>query len=163
MEALRRLFIAVILALASLAFAVQVSAEEANLFVNGEEIQTEVSPILEDGTTLVPVRFVTEALGAKVIWDDETQSVFISGPAVVALKIGSKQASKDGSPVELLHEPLIINERTMVPVRFITEAFGCNVNWDDGRISIDQPGAQTLQPVPIGQEGVPIDNIRLGW
>lgn len=99
-----------------------------------------------------------------MVWDSETESVFITGPAAIALKIGSKRASKDGWPIELLHEPVIYNERMMVPVRFIAEAFGCTVNWYNGKVLIQQKGSnqpQVTEPEPTRQEGVPVDKVKV--
>lgn len=138
------------------------------LFVDGAEIETDVPPLLEDGVTLVPVRFVSEALGAAVAWDEETGSVFVSGPAAVALRVGSKQACVDGRQVELLHEPVVVDGRTMVPVRFVAEAFGCEVQWDDGKVMIwmrPSPGgpAQPAPKQPVIRDGTPVDTVPVEW
>jgi hypothetical protein len=77
------------------------------------------------------LRFIGEALGADVAWNDALKVVFrAKGSSQVQLSIGSKLAIIDGHITQLLEAPLIQNGRTMVPLRFISEAFGADVTWD---------------------------------
>jgi hypothetical protein len=81
--------------------------------------------------TFVPLRFIGEALGSSVQWNDALKVVFLErGTRQLQLTIGSKLAIVDGEIVELLEAPRIVNGRTMVPIRFISEAFGADVQWD---------------------------------
>lgn len=88
-------------------------------------------PVAIDGTTLVPLRSVFEALGATVAWDGDTQTVVSArGNDTIALQIDSANMFVNGQ-VKVLSVPAqSMNERTMVPVRAIAEAFGCDVKWD---------------------------------
>lgn len=86
--------------------------------------------------TMVPVRKIFEALGAEVGWEGSTRTVSAKrGNDTVSLSIGSTELYKNGSLVSKLDVPAMIVEeegesRTLVPVRAISEAFGCKVDWD---------------------------------
>ncbi len=110
-------------------------------FVNGISIDYEkygnVLPIIENGRTLAPVRAVTEALGAEVDWNDETQEVaVIKDGIVIKMKIGSNIAYVNGEEKILDAAPEIRDDRTVVPMRFIAESFNLNVTWDENSLSI---------------------------
>ena len=89
-------------------------------------------PVLWNDRTLVPVREVTEAIGAKVEWIEETQTARISkGNTTIKLPVDSDIAYINGEKVQLDTETELINKKTMIPVRFVSENFGMNVLWDD--------------------------------
>jgi hypothetical protein len=101
--------------------------------VGDETVELEVPPVIIGGFTFVPLRFVGEALGAKVEWNGDLQVIFLSrGTSQVQLSIGSRIAIVDGQIVELkdVPPPIIVKGRTLVPVRFISEAFGAQVSWN---------------------------------
>lgn len=108
-----------------------------NVFINGIQQQYSPAPILKNGRTLVPLRGIFEGLKAEVSWDGSTQSVTAKkGSTVVTLQIGSRYADKDGVTIVLDEKPELLDGRTMVPVRFVSEALGSNVNWDDSSQSV---------------------------
>lgn len=87
--------------------------------------------ILPPGRTMVPLRFISEAFGAKVEWDGATRTVTITwGSKTIKLTIGVYTAKVDGKDVKLDVAPIIREGRTFVPIRFISEAFGADVKWD---------------------------------
>ena len=89
-------------------------------------------PVIVEGRTLVPLRSVFEALGATVEWDNETRSVAsVKGDVTVTLAVDSKEMTVNGTVKTLDVPAQIMNDRTMVPVRAVAEAFGANVNWDN--------------------------------
>src|SRR6056297_1448793 len=98
---------------------------------NGETIEFDSRPVIANDRTMVPVRFVTERLGAEVGWDGENREVLIKhfGDTMV-LEIGRSYADINGKAVALDSPPFIKEDRTMVPLRFISENFGANVSWD---------------------------------
>ena len=80
----------------------------------------------------MPFRAIFEALGAKVNWDQVTQTVTgQKGDLNVSLKIDSNEANLNGNATVLDVAPTMIDDRTMVPVRFISESVGANVSWDE--------------------------------
>jgi len=101
------------------------------VLLDGQQLSFEVSPTIENGTTLVPMRAVFEALGATVQWDSYTQTVTADKfGTTIKITLGQAIAYKNGSPVTLQVPAKIINNRTMVPLRFVSEALGVQVNWD---------------------------------
>ena len=99
--------------------------------VKGSTVVFDQPPVAKQGRTLVPVRAIFEALGATVDWDNATQTVSARRENVtVILTLGSNIMTVDGMGVELDVPAEAINGRTLVPVRAISEAFGCNVEWE---------------------------------
>ncbi|MBR6524251.1 MAG: copper amine oxidase N-terminal domain-containing protein [Clostridia bacterium] len=100
--------------------------------VYGKPVEFDQPPVLKDGRTLVPVRAISEALGASVDWDEATQTVTATlGDTVVKLVINSNRMLVNDKVIEIDVPAEIINSRTLIPVRAISEAFGCQVDWDD--------------------------------
>lgn len=101
---------------------------------NGSTTKTvtlEAAPYAPNGTTLVPVRAITEAFGSTVDWDGTTQEVLITKDnTTIKLKIGSKTVYVNGNAVEMLEAAQIINGKTVIPLRFISENMGYKVEWD---------------------------------
>ena len=103
-----------------------------NVVVNGERIIfPDQKAILKDGRTLVPARGVFEAMGAKVDWDGNTQTVTVSNASrKVKIIIGKNYITVDGKTKQIDVPAQLINGRTMIPVRAVAEAFDCKVGWD---------------------------------
>lgn len=107
-------------------------SEGIMLKLNKNYIYSDVAPTIIDGRTLVPLRVIFENLDAAVEWDDATQTVTgTKGRKTVKLTINDKIAFVDGEEKELDVPAMLINDRTMVPVRFIAESLGATVGWDD--------------------------------
>jgi hypothetical protein len=110
---------------------IRLTANMATAIVGDEERSLDAPPIIVSGVTFVPLRFIGEALGAEVTWSPALQVVFlVKGSSQIQLTVGSKLAIIDGRITQLLEAPRIQNGRTMVPLRFISEAFGADVTWD---------------------------------
>ena len=89
-----------------------------------------MSPTILNGRTLVPIRIISETLGAQVDWDSATKTVNISYyNDKIVLKIDDKNAYINDTIVELDVTAKTIKGRTMVPIRFISEALGAEVGW----------------------------------
>lgn len=98
--------------------------------VSGKTVYNDVVPLVVADRTMLPARFVAENLGAVVSWDGKTESVTIEGNnRYIELFVGSNLAKIDGETITLDSTPFIQNGRTYVPVRFISEALGANVEW----------------------------------
>ncbi|OON99999.1 MAG: hypothetical protein ATN35_09720 [Epulopiscium sp. Nele67-Bin004] len=121
------------LALTLLAFTLTtqtILASDFNLIINGE-VSTTASPTQQNGTTLVPVRFVSEQLGGQVNWDAATETVTITRDGVdIELKVGSTNAKINGQSSTLTLAPTVQNGTTMIPLRFVSEALNVPVDWD---------------------------------
>lgn len=93
-------------------------------------------PLVVNGRTMVPVRGLLEALGATVTWDDSTQTVSAvrytpKGRISVVLKVGYPEASVNENRVGLDQTPEVINGRTLVPLRFVSESMRAAVSWTE--------------------------------
>lgn len=98
---------------------------------NGKYNYLEAEPYIEGEYTLVPVRFIGEALGANIEWNDETQTItYKDDENTIIMQIDNTMAYVNGQPIEMPVAPTINNDRTMVPLRFISEQFGAEVEWD---------------------------------
>lgn len=107
------------------------AGNSVNLQVNGKTLPTDVAPVIQENRTLVPVRVISESLGADVKWDEASQRVLITkNDKVLDLTINSKQVLSNGSKLpELDVAPQLINNRTMVPIRVVSEALGAKIEW----------------------------------
>lgn len=127
---------------------VNVMADEAknvSIFINGNELLTDTAPIIVDGRTLVPVRAIAEGLWCDVSWDQQTQCVSIFDQSYMYnLWIGKDTAFKNNGVALEGHYimdvmPQIVNDRTLIPIRCISELMGAEVNWNeaDRRVEIN--------------------------
>lgn len=100
--------------------------------LNGQNLRFNTNPIIKNGTTLVAFRTILEALGATVSWDDETKTVTAEkGDVKICLTIGNDTAKVNDEDKKLLVAPEIINDTTMIPIRFVSENLNMDVLWDD--------------------------------
>lgn len=98
---------------------------------DGQSLTLDAAPFIRGGRTLLPIRFVSEAMGFKVGWDPRARTVSISGNGTqIQLVIGSKTARVSGRPVRLEVAPVIVAGLTFVPVLFVGENLGAHVGWD---------------------------------
>lgn len=112
----------------------KVTKKEVNLSTTGSASDVPQPFINSDGTTMVPVRFISEKLGAEVGWNGELQQVTIKDlltGAILVLKLDSKLASVNGASVELESAATLHNGSTFVPIRFIAEQLGGKVSFND--------------------------------
>lgn len=104
---------------------------QSRMTVRGRGLDFDVPPVIFAGRTLIPVRAVTRGLGATVDWDAETQTVTITRDGIkIILNLGSSQVTVNGETVTLDVPAELINNRTFVPIRFISETLGETVEWD---------------------------------
>jgi len=101
--------------------------------VNGERISfPDAQPFIdENGRTQVPVRFVSEALGADVGWDGSTRTVTVEqGRNKISLVVGKSEYTVNSKKMEMDTSVIIVEDRTFVPIRFVSEALGADVDWN---------------------------------
>lgn len=115
-------------------FALPSSAEaaEPTVRLNGQMISfPDTQPMIMDGRTLVPIRFIAEGLGADVTWSQANRHVSMAfGHQHIIMDIPRQQVAVNGRLVDLDVWPQIIRARTMVPLRFISETMGLQVDWE---------------------------------
>ena len=103
---------------------------------NGVVFEMDSAPMLIDGRTYLPVRYITDPLGSYVEWDgDERKVTIILDGRTVELWVDNPNAKIDGAvwPIDPNNPsvaPIIINDRVYLPIRFVTEAFQCMVEWN---------------------------------
>ena len=117
-------------AVAMYALATLAADADVGVTVNGSAVDIAPAPIVQDGRVFVPLRGVFEQLGASVAYSNGTINATGSGRDI-ALQIGSTQATVNDRPQTIDVAPFIVGESTYVPLRFISEALGDSVSWDD--------------------------------
>ena len=91
----------------------------------------DVAPFMVDGRTMVPFRFIGEALGAEVDWDPVTRTVFyVTGNMRMEIPIGSTTIMINGEARVVDASASLVDGRTLVPVRIVSEQLGARVNWN---------------------------------
>ncbi|MCL2337887.1 MAG: copper amine oxidase N-terminal domain-containing protein [Firmicutes bacterium] len=120
------------------AAAAQASSE---VIVNGKTLTFDTQPVVEKGRVLVPLRAIFEALDAKVNWDAATQTVTAQKDDVNIKLVVGGQAYKNNQAVTLDVPAKLVNGRTLVPLRFVSEALGAKVSWDKGVVTITAAAA----------------------
>lgn len=107
------------------------AASAVELQVDNRPLVADTEAVIIGGRTFVPMRAVLEALGAKITWDATEKKVTAEkGDHVVVLWLNQKTAYVDGISYELPESPVSINERILIPARFVSEKLGCSVFWD---------------------------------
>jgi uncharacterized lipoprotein YddW (UPF0748 family) len=101
-----------------------------NFTNNGTSRQMDVAPFIQNSRTFVPIRFISESLNSKVLWDGEKREVTIEGINAIVIKIDSKSYTVNGKEYQMDVAPFIQNSRTFVPIRFISESLNSKVLWD---------------------------------
>jgi titin len=105
-------------------------------YVNDVEDYMDTSPVILDGRTLLPIRYVAQPLGADTLWNGSEQKVTITmGSTVIEMWIGNNEAKVNGATTQIdpgnpSVTPIILDGRTMLPIRFVSENLNCDVNWN---------------------------------
>ena len=133
----------------SLAVSAAVSAADVSVSVNGNPITVSPPPISRAGRVFVPLRGIFERLGASVVYANGVINA-TGNNRTISLRIGSNQAQVGGVPQTLDVAPFIIGASTYVPLRFVSQALGANVNYDGANriVAISTNGAVAAAPAP---------------
>lgn len=149
-------------AMASASVSVMADAPEVSVRLNGGLLNFDVPPQIINERTMVPLRAIFEALGATVDWDQATETVTsVRDDVTIKMTIGKNIIYINDKATELDVAPLIIDERTLVPVRAIAEGFGASVDWDQDRYcviissEIENQDAPIYLPTPAPTEAAP--------
>ena len=117
-----------------------VGEKDATVF--GEKVTNDVAPVIVNSRTMLPARFVAEALGASVYWNGETRRVTIISTndeqkdIAILIDIDSDIAYVNGERIHLDSPAFIENGRTYLPIRFICETLGTSVDWIQDELKI---------------------------
>jgi len=102
-----------------------------SVLIDGLSLNMDVSPVIQNDRTLVPFRAIAEAMNINVSWDDQTSTVNATdGKTTVRLQINNRTAYLNNIPMTLDVAPQIVDGRTLIPLRFFSEAYKCQVNWN---------------------------------
>ncbi|MCI3918823.1 DUF5050 domain-containing protein [Paenibacillus sp. TRM 82003] len=123
--------------------------------IDGETQAYTQPPVNANGSVMVPMRAIFETLGAQLEWIGSTSTVKArKGDAAIELVIGSSYAIINGANVKLNAAPINVNGNTMVPIRFISEALGGSVSWDNAsRTVVIESGASVEGSGESSDEG----------
>lgn len=144
-------------------WAIHGTALGQTVIINGIPLVTTRTPVMRQGSLLLPMRDVFEALQSEVKWFASEQKVMaIRGQTTIELWLGRTTATINGRPIQLPVAPTLINGSTYVPLRFPAEAFGGSVEWQAATrtvvISIPpltQPPGETRAPETPSSAGAP--------
>jgi len=127
---------AVIAVAASIAFSL---AKPVEVRVDGQPMLTDVPPVRTDSDTVfVPLRPLSEALGAEIRYDQKSGDIFLTrGDQMLHLKIGDLHAILNGMPMTLMRAPFRVRGRTMVSLHAVQRAFGVRVKFDKSKSRVD--------------------------
>ncbi len=133
-------------------------AAEISLLIDGRIAESDVAPRIVSERTLVPIRVISESLGWEVEWLAHTRQVLIMRDAggeeeFLMLTVEDRLALVNGEEREMDVPPIIISGRTMVPIRFIAEAFGSEVDWDGENRRVTIASADPVDADPDGYGG----------
>ncbi len=125
------LVLAVSLAISSM-ICVSAADEGIRVYLEGSKIDFDVPPQTINDRTMVPIRAIFEAMGANVDWDDITQTaISTKDSTTVKMTLNSTTEYINDTAYTMDVTPVIINGRTLAPARYVAEAFGYYVNWDE--------------------------------
>ena len=118
--------------------AIAIPTSFPKVLIDNTPILFDVAPVNVNSRVLVPMRTIFEQLGADVQWDDSKKQVTaVKGDTIVTLRIGDTIANINDSEYVLDSPAIIVNGRTMVPIRFICSSFGADVEWLDKEKSVN--------------------------
>lgn len=130
MKKIIMLFLTIIFLIPTLSSVAQAQKYPLSVYLDGEPLKFEVNPIILDGVTLVPLRKIFEEQQAVVAWDESTKTVTAEkGNIKIKYTIGSLTGDINGTEMALEIPGQIVDGSTLIPLRFVSEALGNNVDW----------------------------------
>ena len=109
---------------------IKMKINDVNYTVNGQAKKMDAKPFISNSRTLVPLRFIIEAIGGDVAWDGDSRIVTVNSKGKnIILPIDSKKITVDGKEIAIDQAAIIKGDRTYVPIRFVAENLGMNVNY----------------------------------
>lgn len=139
---MKKILLTMGVALSIAAFSIPVyAAQKITITLDGVSLTTEVAPVVVKGRTLVPARVIAENMGATVDWKDNNVIINTATGEVITLPIRSNIATAKNPDASTSEYKLEVpaqtrNGRTVVPLRFIAEAMGADVNYQDSKVMI---------------------------
>ncbi|KGR74651.1 copper amine oxidase N-terminal domain-containing protein [Ureibacillus sinduriensis] len=132
---MKKCFSGVFIVLLLLITSISPLAANTRIVIDGVGIPSDMEPEIRNNRTMVPLRVISENLGANVHWSGSTITLTKDDMQVI-LKQNSHTVLRNGKPVQLDVEPYIKNGRTLVPIRFLAETFDCSVNYKNFTVTV---------------------------
>lgn len=148
----------VVITILSMSMSTFAAQTDVSITIDGKDVQfTESSgkPFVdENGRTQVPLRVVMEQYGCDVEWDGENNAAVITkGSTTVIVPIGKSYILVNGKTVAMDTAAVVQNGRTYLPIRAVLEAFGADVEWDNGQVSVTSPASGGFENIYIDKDG----------
>lgn len=148
----------VVVMLFSLSMSAFAAQSDVSIVIDNKEVEFTASsgePFVDaNGRTQVPLRVVMEQYGCDVEWDSANNAVVITkGDTTVIVPIGQSYILVNGKSVAMDTAALVQNGRTYLPIRAVLEAFGADVEWDNGKVSVTSPASSEFENIFIDEDG----------
>lgn len=125
------------------------AAEYVTVRLDGQKLEFDVQPQIINGRTMVPLRKIFEAMGATVNWNNETQTaIAFTEVCHVEAQINNTTMTVNSTPKVMDISPILKDGRTLIPARFVAEAFGADVQWDEDTKTVSITSANVPSYVP---------------
>lgn len=116
---------------------VQMSIDHKTMTVNGQKQGLDVAPLLKNGTTYVPIKYILDSFGGSSTWNNTAKKITVTrGTTVMELTVNKKEFMMNGSMKTAEVAPIVTGGRTLVPLRLVSEQLGIDVKWEKKTKSI---------------------------
>lgn len=134
--------------------------------VNGTLKLMDVTPFIKNNRTYVPVRYLAYAVGVPesgVTWDGDRTVTLIKGIVTVNIFVGDPTIIINGQQSKMDVMPMVVNNRTFLPARFIAEAFGYTVSWNEISQTILLDSVEEILPTPSARSTGSENSVTYNW
>lgn len=154
---MKKLFSYMLLSLALILPTSTYAEPSIGIKINGQEVKGDVSPIIRNSRTLVPVRLVSENLGMQVDWNQAKKEVTLAkDDKKISFVIGSNTYTKNGQSNQMDTAPTIYKDRTFLPIRVIGESLDKKVDWDNSSKTVLISDGTLEKTIPSGFESAKV-------
>ncbi|MEQ6357446.1 copper amine oxidase N-terminal domain-containing protein [Lysinibacillus sp. M3] len=133
---MKKIFSGVFLAMILMLISLPAYAAHSIIKIDGVVVTTDAAPETKNNRTMVPLRVISENLGATVNWKD-SKVTLTNNKMQITLQPNSNTVIKNGKTELLDVKPYLKNNRLFVPIRFIAETFGCQVNYQNSTVTVN--------------------------
>ncbi|MFC9542328.1 copper amine oxidase N-terminal domain-containing protein [Lysinibacillus sp. NPDC056959] len=133
---MKKIFSGVFLAMILMLISLPAYAAHSTIKIDGVVVTTDAAPETKNNRTMVPLRVISENLGATVNWKD-SKVTLTNNKMQITLQPNSNTVIKNGKTELLDVKPYLKNNRLFVPIRFIAETFGCQVNYQNSTVTVN--------------------------
>lgn len=133
------------------------NAPEINVKIDGKTMTPKDMPAVSiDGRTMLPMRQIAQELGCEVVWNEAAQQVYVvNDDYTLVFTINNKTGQQNGKNFSMDVPPMIVNDRTMLPVRALATALDLNITWDDATRTVNIAEKKAAQPSVPSTPSVP--------